>query len=139
MPFSHAPVGGQGNLVVGQIQSPNYDKAAGTGWRIGKDGSAYFADVQLPNVKPGTTVTFADAAPASPATGDVWYDTANGLEASQWNGTAWVPYQVGTGAIAPDAGILGSQLAADAGITGEQLASLTVTVDKFKSADHYLY
>lgn len=111
MPFSHAPVGGQGNIVVQQIQSPNYDKAAGTGWRIGKDGSAYFADVQLPNVKPGTTVTFSGTKPASPSTGDVWYDTANGLAASQWNGAAWVPYQIGTGAIA-DGGVQPSNIAA---------------------------
>lgn len=101
MPFSHAPVGGQGNLVTTQIQSPNFNEETGQGWRISKDGSAYFADVQLPNVTPGTTVTFSSTEPASPNDGDIWYDTGNGNLEYQFSGatSTWVPYPVGTGAV----------------------------------------
>jgi hypothetical protein len=70
----------------------------------------------------------------------------------------WVPFQIGTGAIADQAvttslianlavtaaqlangTITTDQIAANAGITGAQLADLTVTVNKFKSNDHFLY
>jgi len=100
MPFSHDIAGGQGNLVVPAVKSPNYVHGV-SGWSINKDGSAEFQDVVLPAGTAGTTVTFSATAPTSPSDGDVWYDTAEGLEASVWNGTEWVAYQIGTGAIAP--------------------------------------
>lgn len=47
----------------------------------------------------GNHVTFAATAPSGPTTGDLWYDTSNGNEAHQWNGTSWVAYQWGKQAI----------------------------------------
>lgn len=47
----------------------------------------------------GATVTFSPTPPTTAAVGDLWYNTSNGNEANQWNGTAWVPYQVGSGGI----------------------------------------
>ena len=117
--FANPLVGGDGKLVFPQIQSPNFVHGA-SGWRIGKDGSAEFQDVILPA---GTSMvaTFAAAAPASPHAGDLWYDTANGLQVSQWDGAAWVPYSIGTGAIAAGA-VTAAQIAAAAGITSGQVA-----------------
>lgn len=119
MPFSHDIAGGNGNLVASQIQSPNYNPEAGTGWRIAKDGTATFYAVNLPGFKSGTKVTFSSTAPAGPATGDLWYDTANGLLVSQYNGTTWVPYQIGTNALA--AGSVTSANLGPASVSSESL------------------
>jgi hypothetical protein len=118
--FQHAIAGGQGKLIVTQLQSPNFQLSPLTGWAIDKDGNAYFASIVLP---PGTVpvITFAATAPASPHTGDLWYDTANGNQVSQWNGSAWVAYQYGTAAIGTGA-ITASQIAANT-ITASQLAA----------------
>jgi hypothetical protein len=118
--FQHAIAGGQGKLIISQLQSPNFQLSPLTGWAILKDGQAYFASIVLP---PGTVpvITFAATAPASPHTGDLWYDTANGNQVSQWNGSAWVAYQYGTAAIGTGA-ITASQIAANT-ITASQLAA----------------
>jgi hypothetical protein len=117
--FSNPIVGGDGALVFPSIHSPNFVHGV-SGWSINKDGSAEFQDVILPGTV-GTTVTFAAVAPVSPAVGDVWYDTAAGLEANQWNGSAWVPYQIGTGAIA--GGAITGSLVASGAITAAKLAA----------------
>lgn len=76
----------------------------------------------------GMSATIAIAAPASPADGDLWFDSTNGYALRQWNGTAWVPYQFGTNAIA--AGSVTAQLiAADAIIAGK-IAAGAITADK---------
>lgn len=161
------PVTGGTVLRRAAIQSPNY-VAGVSGWAINADGTAQFNAIDLPNGQ-GVSVFIQGTAPATTHTGDLWYNTSDGLALSQWNGTEWVPYQIGTGAIASSAittaliaaqavtaaeiangtitaeqisavaGILGSQLDANAGITGGQLADLTVTVNKFQSQDHYLF
>lgn len=97
--FQHSPAGGNGNLVVSTLQSPNFDPDAGTGWQITRAGDATFYSISLPDTETGTKVTFASEPPAAPDAGDVWYDTAEGLLAQVWNGTAWVPYEIGTGAV----------------------------------------
>lgn len=97
--FSHDIAGGNGNLVVTSVQSPNFVHGV-SGWRIARDGSAEFHSISLPSGSGGATIYFASSAPASPNAGDLWYDTANGLQVSQWNGTAWTAYQLGTNAIA---------------------------------------
>ncbi|HEX5494525.1 MAG TPA: hypothetical protein VFX70_08150, partial [Mycobacteriales bacterium] len=108
--FAHDVAGGSGNLVAAQVQSPNFEHGV-SGWIIRKDGSAEFQDVIIGGGGTGITATFSATAPASPATGDLWYDTSDGLLLSQWDGSAWVAYQIGTGAI--DAGaITATQLAA---------------------------
>lgn len=125
MSFTNAPLGGQGNLLLQQVQSPNFNKATQTGWRISKDGSAYFANVELPGLATGTTVTFSSTQPSSPAVGDVWYNTSNGLEASVWNGTTWVAYQIGTGAIGSGAVTL-SQI--NSSVNARALGGVTTTI-----------
>jgi hypothetical protein len=103
--FNKTAVAGNGNLLVPGIQSPNFDKANQTGWQINKDGSLYAADIELPNLDTGTTVTFSSTAPADPSNGDIWYDVADGLLAYSYSGTTdtWTPYSIGTGAIASGA------------------------------------
>ena len=131
--FAHDIAGGSGNLVATSVQSPNFVHGV-SGWRIAKDGSAEFQDVIIPAGSGGAVVTFASTAPASPHTGDLWYNTAAGLEVSQWDGSAWQPYQFGTGAIANGAittaliasGAVGTTQIASAAITGPLLASAAV-------------
>jgi hypothetical protein len=43
--FQHAVAGGNGQLVVTQLQSPNFNPEAQTGWAVLKNGAAYFFDV----------------------------------------------------------------------------------------------
>lgn len=43
--FSNPIVGGSGNLIRANIQSPNFSIAEQTGWSIGKDGNAYFYNI----------------------------------------------------------------------------------------------
>jgi hypothetical protein len=97
--FTHAIAGGQGNLVAAQLQSPNFVHGV-SGWQVARDGSAEFHDIILPAGSTGAVVYFDSTAPASPNVGDIWYNTADGLALSQWNGTSWAPYSIGTGAIA---------------------------------------
>src|ERR1700758_2055713 len=53
----------------------------------------------------GATITFSPTAPTVPPphVGDLWYNTSNGNLVSQWTGSAWTPYQFGTGGIANNA------------------------------------
>lgn len=97
--FSHDIAGGNGNLVVTSVQSPNFVHGV-SGWRIARDGTAEFHSISLPSGSGGATIYFASSAPPSPNVGDLWYNTASGLELSQWNGSAWTAYQLGTNAIA---------------------------------------
>lgn len=97
--FRHDIAGGNGTLIVPALQSPNFIHGV-QGWAINKDGSAEFHSIDIPSGSGGATIYFASVAPASPNVGDLWYNIANGLQISQWDGTAWVPYQIGTGAIA---------------------------------------
>jgi len=43
--FQHAIAGGQGKLIVSQLQSPNFDLGTLTGWAILKNGNAYFFNI----------------------------------------------------------------------------------------------
>lgn len=134
--FQHDIAGGGGDLVAVSVQSPNFVHGV-SGWQIARDGSAEFQDVILP-AGTGLTATFAATAPASPATGDLWYNTSAGLEVSQWDGSAWVAYQIGTGAIASGA-ITASRLAAGivyAGIVNATtINAATFTGSTFEGTD----
>jgi hypothetical protein len=55
----------------------------------------------------------------------VWYDTSNGYAASYWDGTAWGPYSLGTGAIAANA--VTSNLLASNAVTTAKIAANAVT------------
>jgi hypothetical protein len=69
----------------------------------------------------GLTVSMTPDAPSEPADGALWYDEQDGYLLKQWNGSAWVPYQYGTGAIA--AGSITAELIAANTITAAQLAA----------------
>jgi hypothetical protein len=57
--FQHAIAGGQGNLVIPQLQSPNFDLATQTGWAILKNGDAYFFNVTAEGSVTANTVVIA--------------------------------------------------------------------------------
>jgi hypothetical protein len=54
--FQHDVAGGQGNLVIPQLQSPNFDLATQTGWAILRNGDAYFFNVTATGEITGNTV-----------------------------------------------------------------------------------
>jgi len=118
-----------GNPLVGGTQlrraamsSPNYVPGT-SGWSVNIDGSAEFRDIVLPDGVTGNTVTIGAVAPSSPRQGDLWLDTAAGLELNQWDGSAWVPYQFGTDAIAD-----GSITTALVNFTARDIGGITTTV-----------
>ena len=115
MGFANDILGGAATLIRAAIKSPNY-RPGTSGWSINKDGSAEFRNIVLPAGSGGAVITIGPAQPGSPHAGDLWLNTSSGLEVNQWDGAAWVPYQIGTGAIAP------------AAITPAQIASLTASL-----------
>lgn len=46
MPFQHDIAGGQGNLIVTSLQSPNFLHDV-SGWQVAKDGSAEFNNLTI--------------------------------------------------------------------------------------------
>jgi hypothetical protein len=46
MPFQHDIAGGQGNLIVTSLQSPNFMSDV-SGWQVAKDGSAEFNNLTI--------------------------------------------------------------------------------------------
>ncbi len=57
--FQHAIAGGQGDLVIPALQSPNFDLATQTGWAIMKNGDAYFFNVTAEGSVTSNTVVIA--------------------------------------------------------------------------------
>jgi hypothetical protein len=53
--FQHAIAGGQGKLIISQLQSPNFELSPLTGWAVLKNGQAYFADVTVSGSFMGTS------------------------------------------------------------------------------------
>lgn len=50
----------------------------------------------------GLAVTAGSTPPPDPSPDDLWINTSAGNTLEQWDGTAWVPYQFGLAALAPD-------------------------------------
>lgn len=100
------------------------DTNSAAGWAIFKNGSAEFNNIILPGGQ-GVSVYFASSAPTTTHVGDLWYNISNGLELSRWSGSAWVAYQIGTGAIASGA-ITNSLLAAS--VTARSIGGITTTI-----------
>lgn len=73
----------------------------------------------------GISVSVSSVAPVSPSAGDLWFDGAVGYQLNQWSGSAWVPFQYGTDAIA--AGTITAALIAANTITAAQIAAGTIT------------
>ena len=79
----------------------------------------------VPIVSGGAKVTVASTAPSSPVIGDLWYNSANGYQLEQWNGSTWSAYQFGTGAIA--AGAVTATLLNGA-VTARVIGGITTTI-----------
>lgn len=73
----------------------------------------------------GITTTVSATQPSSAVANDLWFNSSNGYQLYQYNGTAWTAYQYGTGAIA--AGSVTAALIAANTITAAQIASGTIT------------
>jgi hypothetical protein len=73
----------------------------------------------------GIITTVSATAPASPLANDLWINTAAGNAIEQYNGTAWVLYQFGSGSIAANS-IAAAQITANT-ITASQIAAGTIT------------
>ena len=54
--FQHDIAGGQGNLVIPALQSPNFSIAAKTGWAIMRNGDAWFFNVTAQGAVTSNTV-----------------------------------------------------------------------------------
>jgi hypothetical protein len=59
--FQHDIAGGQGNLIIPQLQSPNFDLATQTGWAVLKNGDAYFFNVTATGAVTSNTVVVSGA------------------------------------------------------------------------------
>lgn len=114
------PILGGTILRRSSIQSPNYVPGV-SGWAINADGSAQFNNITVPPGTTGNSIYAQGTAPTAKAAGDLWINTASGNQISVWNGTAWVPYQWGTSAIA--SGAITTPLVAANAITTGQLAA----------------
>jgi hypothetical protein len=125
--FSNPIVGGGGDLVYPEIQSPNFVHGV-SGWKIGKDGSAEFNSIFIPPGSGGATIFIQATAPVALHTGDLWYDSSSGMLLHQWNGAAWGPFSIGTGAIG--AGAITAGLIAANTITAGQIAAGTITASQ---------
>jgi len=84
--------GGEWTVVDILGRTPSFD-----GGRI---TPATITPLQVTFTTSGKDVTIGNTAPVSPHTGDLWYDGNNGYQLNQWSGSAWVPFQFGTNAIA---------------------------------------
>jgi hypothetical protein len=71
--FQHDIAGGQGNLIIPQLQSPNFSLAAQTGWAILRNGDAFFF-----NVTATGSVTATEVIAEGPGAGVFVYDGTPG-------------------------------------------------------------
>lgn len=122
MPFANSILGGNDTLIRTAIKSPNFVHDV-SGWSIDKNGNAEFNSIILPPGTGGNHIFYQSATPTADAVNDLWFNTTAGkdLQVTQWNGSAWVPYQFGTGAIVPGS-ITASLIQANT-ITAAQLAA----------------
>ncbi len=79
----------------------------------------------------GQTVSIGASAPPSPAANDLWFDTGNGGRLNQWSGSAWTPYQFGTGALAANS--ITAALIVGHTITAAQIAAGTITATEIQA------
>lgn len=59
--FQHDIAGGSGDLIIAQLQSPDFSIAAKTGWAIMQDGDAYFYDITAEGSISSNTVIVSGA------------------------------------------------------------------------------
>ena len=73
----------------------------------------------------GIPISVGASQPQNPVVGEVWFDPTNGNAMKTWNGSQWVGYQFGTGAIAAGS-ITAEQIAAGA-VIAEKIAAGSIT------------
>lgn len=80
----------------------------------------------------GITTTVGATQPSSAVANDLWFNSTNGYQLYQFNGTSWQPYQFGTNAIAANS-VTAALIAANT-ITAAQIASGTITAAQIAAA-----
>lgn len=118
------PILAGNNLARTVMQSPNF-VAGVSGWAIFENGDAEFNSIVIPPGSGGATIFIQGSTPTAKSVGDIWFNSSNGFEVSQWNGSAWVAFQYGTGALG--AGSITAALIAANTITAAQIAAGTIT------------
>lgn len=113
-----------GSLSIPSIFSPNYVPGV-SGWAINQNGTAQFNSIVIPPGSGGATIFTQSTTPTAHNVNDLWIDTGNANSIYTWNGSAWVQYQFGTGAIS--AGAITAALIAANTITAAQIAANTIT------------
>jgi hypothetical protein len=103
--FQHDIAGGQGVLIVDQLQSPNFVQSPLTGWAVLKNGAAYFADLTLSGTFMGTNYEINSAGiffySGTPAAGNLVLSSAEGSGTDQYGNN----YASGVTAYASDAAV----------------------------------
>jgi hypothetical protein len=79
----------------------------------------------------GITTSVQATQPATAAAGDLWFNTSQGNQLYQYNGSSWSLYQFGTNALA--AGSVTAAVIAANTITAAQIASGTITATQINS------
>jgi hypothetical protein len=80
----------------------------------------------------GITTTVSGTQPSSAVTSDLWFNSSNGFQLYQYNGSSWQPFQFGTGAIAANS-VTAALIAANT-ITAAQIAAGTITAAQIAAA-----
>lgn len=80
----------------------------------------------------GITTTVGATMPGSAVANDLWFNSTNGYQLYQFNGTSWQPYQFGTQAIQANS-VTAALIAANT-ITAAQIAGGTITATQIAAA-----
>lgn len=81
----------------------------------------------------GITTTISGSEPASPNTGDIWIDSANGYQLNQWSGSAWVAITWTATDVIEAESVTAALIAANT-ITAGQIAAGTITATQIAAA-----
>lgn len=89
------------------------------------DQASSDASFALKSANGKNTVYYSDTRPTGGTyvKGDTWFDTDNDYKMSEWNGTTWMPFQLGEDAIA------------DLSITNAKIADATIEAAKISTVD----
>lgn len=103
MSFQHDIAGGQGNLIIAALQSPNFQHLV-QGWQIARDGSAEFNDLTIRGVFDGNDFEINASGiffySSTPSHGNLTFSIASTSGTDQFNN----PYRAGFTAYAAGGG-----------------------------------
>lgn len=89
---------------TGSLAGDTWVETDGTGAVIAiwttADGTTWTEATIAISTAGGTRITASTTAPANPNSGDIWVNESSGNAMEQYNGSTWVTYQFGAGAIA---------------------------------------